>query len=243
MNTIGDALKEIIENMPFIEEGLAKGIINYSALAREIKPQIENKIYKSVKEGAIIMALKRMTEKFSKEIIKKNRGLDFINLTVRSGLSELTFLNSCSLFRNEIKTCSLSRPFSRGGIKTCNLLNKIKNLMTSKDDKKDVVCLVSEGIRETTIITNSEGSKELKKNLKGETLIKEINNLSAITIRLPEKIVYTSSVYYQILKILAWQNINIIEVSSTLTELTLTMEEKDVDRAFSILRNFKSSLH
>lgn len=217
MLTISDALKEIIENMPFIEEGLVKGIINYSAFAREIKPQIENKLYKRVKEGAIVMALKRITEKLSKEIEKKNRALDFINLTVRSGLSELTILNSQGL------------------------PGKLKNLMANKYAQKDVVCLLSEGVRETTVITNSERLNELKKILRGESLLKEINNLSAITLRLPETVVYTPAVYYQILKMLAWQNINIIEVSSTLTELTLIMEEKYTDKAFSILRS-KSSL-
>ena len=46
MISVKDALNEIIQNYPFIEEGLSKGIINCSAFAREIRPLIEKMLYK-----------------------------------------------------------------------------------------------------------------------------------------------------------------------------------------------------
>ena len=97
MVSISDALNEIITNYPLIEEGLSKGIVNYSAFAREIKPQIEKRLLKSVKDGAIIMALKRISDKLSKEKPGKNQNLNLADLTVRSNLSEMTFLNSETL--------------------------------------------------------------------------------------------------------------------------------------------------
>lgn len=217
MITIGDTLKEIIKNMPFIEEGLAKGIINYSALAREIKPQIENKLYKLVKEGAIIMALKRMEEKLGKEKQKKKKHfLNFLDLTVRSNLSILTFANSYTLPK------------------------KIKILQSSKSEKRDAVCIFSEGIRETTFIINSGMTKEVEKTFKDEGLILKRNNLTAITIGLPKETIFIPGIYYQILKMLAWENINIIEIFSTYTELTIVIDDKDVNRAFSTLKNLKN---
>ena len=59
MITISQIVYSIIENKPFLEEGLKKGIINLSALARFIKPDIEKKLQKKVKTGAIIVALDR----------------------------------------------------------------------------------------------------------------------------------------------------------------------------------------
>ena len=55
MISISDALEEIIKNYPFIEEGLSRDLINYSAFAREVKPQIEKRLYKNIKEGAIVI--------------------------------------------------------------------------------------------------------------------------------------------------------------------------------------------
>lgn len=215
MVSIADALNEIITNYPLIEEGLSKGIVNYSAFAREIKPQIEKRLLKSVKDGAIIMALKRISDKLSKEQPKKNQNLNLADLTVRSNLSEMTFLNSVTL------------------------PEKIRLLLGSISDKRGIVCTFSEGIRETTFIMSSEIVAETKRIFKEENLVSNINNLSSITIRLPEEVVYIPGTYYRVLKMLAWENINIIEVLSTYTELTIMLENKDVDRAFTSLKNLE----
>ena len=96
MISIADALEEIIQRFPFVEEGLSKDIINYSAFAREIKPQIEKRLYKSIKEGAIVMALKRLSENLTKKH-QKTADLNLGDLTVRSNLTEYTYLNSEAL--------------------------------------------------------------------------------------------------------------------------------------------------
>lgn len=213
MISVTDALSEIIKSYPLIEEGLTRGIVNYSAFAREIRPQIEKKLYKSVKEGAIVMALKRISQRLSKNKSKVAVTPNLTDLTVRSNLSELTFQNSETLPE-----------------KTRQLFNQIAT-------KRDIVCTLSEGIRETTFIISSEIVNIVKEAFIGEVLIAQINNLSSISIKLPKEVVYIPGVYYQILKMLAWEDINIIEVLSTYTELTIIIENKDVDKAFSSLKN------
>ena len=213
MVSISDALNEIITNYPFIEEGLSKGIVNYSAFAREIKPQVEKRLLKSVKDGAIIMALKRISDGLSKERNKGGQNLNLTDLTVRSNLSELTYTNSATF------------------------PEKTRLLLENTSNKRGVICTFSEGIRETTFIMSAEIMTEAKRIFKGETLLSNINNLSSITIRLPEEVVYIPGTYYRILKMLAWENINIIEVLSTYTELTIVLENKNVDRAFTSLKN------
>ncbi len=69
-------------------------------------------------------------------------------------------------------------------------------------------------------------------------MISFITNLSSITIRTPKEWVYTPGGDYAILKRLAWENINIVEILSTYTELTIIFDNKDVDKAFSVLKNF-----
>lgn len=215
MISISDVLNDIIKSYPFIEEGLSKGIINYSAYAREIKPQIEKRLYKSAKEGAIVMALKRISEKQNRKK-QQQKSPNLTNLTVRSNLTEFTFLNSASLADQQRE-----------------LFNKLA-------EEKDIFCAVSQGVRETTFIVSSEAGLLIERIFSSETLVAKIDNLSSITIHLPEEVVYIPGVYYQILKMLAWENINAIEVLSTYTELTIIVENKDVDRTFSVLNMHKN---
>lgn len=216
MVTIPEVVEEIVKKSPFLEEGLSRGLINYSAFAREVKPQIEKGLYKSVKEGAIVMALKRISEGLS----QKFTGIESINLadlTVRSNLCEITFQNSDTIPA------------------------KTRQLFGTITDQKDVICTLSEGVRETTFIISSELKEQVMKIFKTELLIAEINSLSSITIRLPKEVVYIPGVYYRILKMLAWENINVVEVLSTYTELTILVETKYVDKSFSILRGFSKN--
>lgn len=63
MITIPEVVAELVSKKPFLEEGLSRGLINLSALARELQPQIEKRLYKNVQTGAIVMALKRIAAK------------------------------------------------------------------------------------------------------------------------------------------------------------------------------------
>lgn len=215
MISISDALNEIITSYPFIEEGLSRSLINYSAFAREVRPQIEKRLYKGVKEGAIVMALKRLSKKIAQnQNLAQN--INLTDLTVRSNLSEYTFLNSDSL------------------------PEKARLLFNNIDNKKDIFCALSQGARETTFLVSSEVKDHIKKIFKTETKISEITNLSSVTIRLPKEVVYIPGVYYQILKRLAFEDINVIEILSTFTEVTVIIETKDVERAFSVLKKIES---
>ena len=59
MKTIANCVESILISQPFLEEALARGIINYSALAEELNPTVSEILKKPVKSGAIMMALRR----------------------------------------------------------------------------------------------------------------------------------------------------------------------------------------
>ena len=60
MLTIPNAVEEVIKKKPFLEGALVEGLINLSALARQLKPEIEKQVGKSVNDSAVIMALNRL---------------------------------------------------------------------------------------------------------------------------------------------------------------------------------------
>lgn len=212
MITVSDALEDIIKNSPFIEEALSRGLINLSAFAREVRPKLEKRLYKNIQTGAIVMALKRLSAHVSKKKVHRDIKLHITDITVRSHLVEYTYLHSRSLPDRQRK-----------------LLNELAT-------KEDVFCSFSEGVRETTFIASASIEKLLNKLFAEETLIGKIEHISSITIRLSNETVKTPGIYYQILMMFAWENINVVEVVSTYTELTIIFGSDDVDRAFSLLK-------
>ena len=217
MITVSKALQEIIAKSPFLEEALSDGLINVSSLARKLKPEIEEKLGKEIKVGAIVMAINRLEPNYYYKI---NIGIkDFVrnlgDVIVRSKLSDYTYSNSNTLTENKAK-----------------LLEIIKN-------ENEYFCTFSQGVYESTVIVSSDIEDKIKSIFTNEKLLAERKNLSSITIKLPSENTEVSGLYYFIFKKLAWEGINIIEVISTTNEFTLVVGDADVDRAFSIIMNLK----
>ncbi|MBI2074217.1 MAG: aspartate kinase, partial [Candidatus Levybacteria bacterium] len=128
MISIADVVSDLVKTSPFLEEALTKNIISYSALSRELKPQIEKKLSKEIKRGAIVMALKRITQKLklAKTSVKDINSIG--DLTIRSNLTALTFVNSDTM------------------------AEKQRILFSRIENKKDMFVNLSQGIREITFI-------------------------------------------------------------------------------------------
>jgi len=217
MITVSEEIEKIVFGSHLLEEGLSQGIINLSALSRKIKPQIDSALMKNVSESAILMALKRFTIRLkSKEKEPVNVLKSKADITVRSNLSEFTFLKSDSILERKRK-----------------LLEEAKEI-------KDSFITFTQGVFEMTIIISTGLTKIVENIFKEEKTLSTINNLYAITIKLSPEIIYTPGVYYSILKQLAWKNINVVEVVSTYTEFTIILKKEYIDISFSILLNFLS---
>lgn len=217
MLTIPNAVEEVIKKKPFLESALVEGLINLSALARQLKPDIEKKVGKEVNDSAVIMALNRLvprlelmsTMKFKKVV--ENIG----DIIVRSNLADIAFANSNTLFE-----------------KQAILLDRVRSM-------KDVFCTFSQGIYETTLVVSNTILELVEDIFSHETLIAKTDNLSSITVKLPVENTICPGVYYYIFKELAWENINITEVISTTNEFTVVIGDEDIHRAFTILMEAK----
>lgn len=217
MKTIQETVEAIIKRTPFIEEAMQDKLINVSSLARLIQPEVEKMLGKSVKTGAIMMSINRMSPMHLLKIRKNIRAMslqlgDFI---VRSDLFDYTFKNSNTLHKN------ISMIFAKLG-------NNRESFFT-----------VSQGIFETNIVISSNLKKEIDTIFREEECINSMDKLASITIKLPRINLEQSGIYYFILKQLAWANIPVQEVISTTHEITLVVKEEDINRTFSILIDLK----
>ena len=217
MKTISSAVNEYIKSKPYLSSALADGIINLTSLARNIHADIESTMKKSVNQGAIIMALKRVSDDASfmltKKIIRilKNLG----DITVRSSLVDYGFLLSDSLLLTQ-----------------ANLLKEIEY-------KKDVFYTSSRGVAESNIVVSQNIVPLVDELFKNEICHTKLEDLSSITIKLPSDNVKIPGIYYFIFQRLSWEGVNITEVISTSNEFTILVDEDEVDIAFKVIKNLK----
>ena len=62
MRTIASTVSAYIKTKPYLSSALSDGIINLTSLARQIQPDIETVMRKTVNQGAIVMSLKRVSD-------------------------------------------------------------------------------------------------------------------------------------------------------------------------------------
>lgn len=218
MVTVSHIVEKILRKRPFLEEVVARKLINYAALANTLKPEIENELGKKVKHSAIMMALRRFSQKMEKGFIRKAQiRFKETDITIKSGLFEITILKGSSF--------------------TIHTIKKIYDLI---DYSKGDFLTVTQGIYEITIISNKKHKDRIQKILEDEKTVKVIDGLSSLTVRIPIEAIETVGLFYVITKALNWENINIIEIVSTLTEMTFIFKEEDVARAFNVMKSLES---
>ncbi|ASS48124.1 MAG: aspartate kinase [Bacteroidota bacterium] len=217
MLSIGKITEEIIGRSPFLREAMTDDLINISSLARKIKPEIEETLGKEVKEGAIVMAIKRMSPGLYHRLNLKITNIigELGDFLVRSNLEDYTFEN------------------------TESLRQKQADLVQLVNSDSDVFYTICRGVTETTIIASSSISNKISNLLINERLKSHTTDLASITVKLPAVNSEVYGVYYYILKHLAWEGLNIVEVVSTANEFTIIVKQDHVDKAFKVLMQLK----
>ena len=218
MRTIASCVEEILLAQPFLDEALSRNIINFSALAEELQRPVSVMLHKPVKSGAIMMALRRYNPpKDLGSSLKLRRVLQNLgDITVRSNLSDFTFQNSRSLVDSHV------------------------TVLEQVGTRTNIFYAFTRGIHESTIIISSSEKKTIVDGFKNEVQLGLQENLSAISISLPENNSKITGLYYQIFKRLAWEGIALYEVVSTTNEFTILVEDYLVDKAFSVIKKLKS---
>ncbi|EDP98561.1 aspartate kinase [Kordia algicida OT-1] len=218
MKTISSIVEEYIKTKPFLSSALSQGIINLTSLSRLIKPEIEHQLGKEVKNGAIVMALKRLSSEL--EFRVTHRVLKFVRnigeITVRSSLNDYTFRVSETLLKSQAA-----------------FMSEIEGLNT-------VFYTSSRGVNESNIVVSNEVAELVGKIFKNEILLEKQENLSSITVKLPKDNVNVPGIYYFIFQRLSWEGVNIYEVISTTNEFTILVNDEQVDKAFTVIKNLKS---
>lgn len=218
MKTISSVVEQYIKSKPFLLSSLSQGIINLTSLARIMMPELEAHLGKDVKQGAVVMSLKRLSEELDFKInykiskVLKNIG----EITVRSSLTDFTYVISDTLLDNQAK------------------------LISEINKQQDIFYTSSRGVNETNIVTSTSIEPIVEAIFKNEKLTHKIENLSSITVKLPQENISTPGVYYYIFQRLAWEGVIIHEVISTTNEFTIIVSDEQIDIAFKVIKDLKN---
>lgn len=215
MKTITSCVHSMLRHQPFLDDALAKDLINFSSLAIHLQPEVEKELRKPVKQGSIIMALRRYNPK--KNLLKNTNLRDMGDILVRSGITEYTYLNSKSILASHAE-----------------LLNIVK-------DELGVYLNYSSNYQESNILVSADLKETVAKCFKNEILVSVKSELSSITIALPKNSSKTVGLYFYIFKLLAYEGIPVFEMISTSNYFALFLEKEYINQAFLLLNEIKIS--
>jgi len=207
MVKITRAVEKLIEQKPFIQEALAKGIINYAALADDILDDVQRETEGKVNHSAVMMALRRLGDKLKTTFVVKSK-FGEADISIKSNLVSLTF------------------PFTP---KCINILAPLRQNIKRGSFFSFVI-----GINEISVVCSEQIYDDEKEEFKkiGEVL-KTKKKLSALTLNVTS---INTFMFYLASRSLNWENVGIVETFSTNSEITFVIESDDVSKGFNSLQ-------
>jgi hypothetical protein len=212
MPTASSAIKEIVDSKPMLYEAMSQGIVNYANLAESLKEEIELMVGSKVASPAIVMALRRYSERMRPTDDKKLPFAFKSEIVMKTGLMDMTF------------------------VKTPQLLTKLKKMYELVDHDKGDTLNIIQGNYEITIVINDKYRKDVLDLLESEKVLNQEKGLVSFTMSFNKGFFYSPGVIAKVTRTLAWENINIFEVISTMTELIFIISHKDAMRAYKALQ-------
>jgi len=210
MVTISHVVKDMINKHVFLQEAIHQEIVSYNKLADNIKPEIEKELNKKVKHNAIVMALRRYSEKLEEKQEKTSLNY-FREILLKTDV--------CYIMVEESSTA----------------LSKMQNLYKKMELKHGKIFNLVHGIYEVNIITNQSNKKIVIDELRDENILRIIDDLVLVSLLYSKDYLMTPGVLYNVLRFLTWENINVISINLTSQELNLLVSRKDAMRCYNTL--------
>jgi len=210
MVTVSNVVQKLVDDNVYVQESMFKGIISFALLAKQIQPEVQEYLGKPVKKHAIEMALRR----YSEQLKQKQKTIQFdysSDIIMKTKICDIAIVGSPML------------------------LVKLKKLYDIVNFERGDILNIIQGSSEVSIVTNERYKQELLEILKGEKILIAEDNLVSLTMTFSKDFFYTPGVIFNIIRNIAWENINIYEIVSTNTELTFIIHKNDAMKGYRAL--------
>jgi hypothetical protein len=206
--SLAERTRAYIDAHPSVKDCVAKGLINYSSLARMIMKDMDVD-----NEEAVMIACRRYAGK--------------LNTTSDHEISILKILKDSRL-EMRTKTCIVTAK------NDWTVLHKMDNLFKDLWNENSIMQCV-QSASAVTIIADSMLKDRIVDTVGRFNIIKIRENLVEIAVKSPEKIVDTSGVIAYLITNLSDAGINIEETVSCHTDTIFIVGEHDMINAYSVL--------
>ncbi len=212
MLKVSEIVKDILSSSDIELEAMRAGILNLSAYAAKIQPEVEKRCWKPVQKTTIVVALSRLQVGVAK-IAPLKPVIKFTELSVKSPLAEITFE------------------------KTLHSIQQSRTLSSFLQKHEPAFLTITQGINEITVIVSQEQELRVIKHFATPPKASFVN-LVGVTVSFSEKYLREPNVIYTVLSALAGQRVNIIEIVSTYTELSVIIDQKQLELCITTLNQF-----
>jgi len=212
--TVSHIVGRILADKPALQEYMKRNLVNYTALAEYLLPQVEKNLGKKATISAIMMACRRYAETLGQQKKTLEKVEKSSELLMKTNLVDITVRKSPALFSKVEKLYSMAR-YEEG-------------------DTLNVVY----GNYEASIITNEQYAQRCLVALKGEKILKVDRKLVSLSLRFGETFRSTPGIIAAVTSKLTFEHINLLEIVSTNTELAVIVADKDAMRAYAALEEF-----
>lgn len=207
-------ITDIVKDILFASEpeltALSRHVLNLSAYAKRIQPEVERRALKKVQAGTIVVALSRISSDLSDEDPLLPRVV-LDSIAVKSNLAEITFN------------------------KTAENKMQAQKLATKKQFAQADFLATVYGVGEISIFCPMSLVQPIIESFKPEKPRLVLGNLAALTVQFAERYIETPNMYFALLRALAVKKLNIVELISTYTELTFLVRQKDLNELFVLM--------
>ena len=209
--SVPDVVRDIITRNRSIYDCMKMDVINYTALAVKIQPEVERLLGNTINLNTVVVAIKRYADSFeTKEDVKEQSVLKNSRLSLTDGILDVSF--------------SLDE---MGEQETMNLMNKFSELKSDYEFFRltDSFRLLTEDLVDVRqLIKSFPGAKNFFNT-----------GLAKIKIRIPQDQNRSDVVSY-VAEILHSNGIELINAYFSQDDIVAVLNEKDASRAYELLR-------
>jgi aspartokinase len=109
-----------------------------------------------------------------------------------------------------------------------------KSISTEKGDFLNITL----GSHEVSLAVSEKYRYLVDELTEGEEILNQMNDLVALSLVFTGDFLQTPGIVYEAVRHLAWEQINVIEIVSTMNELTFVIKREDSMKAFDVLQGF-----
>ncbi|MBN2368591.1 hypothetical protein JXC34_06225 [Candidatus Woesearchaeota archaeon] len=213
MVSVSHIVRKLVLEKPMVYEGLVEGVISHAGLAEYFQDEIEKELGKKVNLPAIVMAIRRYSETLEEKNAIKKKDFRFNSeIIMKTGLADLTV------------------------VKSPKALETLKRLYSLVDYDRGDTLNVIHGNYEITIVISEKYLDRVKEILKDEKILNVEKGLVSMSISFSKHFLFTPGIIAKVTRKLFWENINIYENISTMTELIFIINNKDSLRAYKAMQ-------